>query len=163
MIFPIETPPNTLFPFIVIIIYKFSLNPIYKFSLKNASNSANALSSSSPSTVIVTSSPVFTPSPITPKILFASAVLSPFVILTDDVYPAACFTRIPAGLACIPSGSVTTYLNSFILLVLLNDFIVLLLYFLQYITYSLIFQSFCHTFINHPLTFAVNHAKLSRY
>lgn len=92
---------------------------------------------------------------------FANGEDASAVLKCDD--PAACFTRIPAGLACIPSGSVTTYLNSFILLVLLNDFIVLLLYFLQYITYSLIFQSFCHTFINHPLTFAVNHAKLSRY
>ena len=77
---------------------------------------AVAVSSSSPSTLIVTSSPVLTPSPITPKILFASALFSPFTIVTADLYPAACFTRIPAGLAWIPSGSVTTYLNSFIVI-----------------------------------------------
>ena len=88
----------------------------YRFSCMNLLTASYAASSSAPSIVNVTSWPFLTPSPISARSFLQSTFLPSFSMEIVDSKPYTIFTSSPAGRAWIPSLSVTTYLNSFILI-----------------------------------------------
>ena len=103
---------DVLFHFLSSPVLYRSLN--YRFSWKNFSIASNAASSSGPSTCTVTSSPCFTPMLMMAISLPAAAVF-PFAARVVALWNFfASFTSSPAGLACSPSSSLITYVNSFI-------------------------------------------------